>query len=101
MSAKNARFNPEDRKLFFQTIYTMLYVAALGGGSMAGSLLWQVFPKGMDNCNDGYQIVLSEGESLSEIILQHSLRLQDLIETATAGHSVKAKICPLKLKCCW
>ena len=103
MSSKHGVFKPENRKFFMETIYTMFYVSALGGSAMAGGIVWQLLPKGMENFNDGYEIVLSEDDPISQIILQHSLRLQDLTDTDSEICPIKAKsqICPLKLKCFW
>lgn len=97
MSSKDSKFKPEYRESFLATIYTVLYISALGGGAGAGGLLWQIFPKGMENFNDGYQIVLSEDESLSRIIIQQSKRLQDI--TACALRKPKSSMCPFKFKC--
>eukprot|EP00250_Pteridium_aquilinum_P020779 c24944_g4_i1 orf=205-1407(+) len=98
VSSKNTSFKSENRESFLSSIYTVLYISALGQGAGAGGLLWQLFPKGLENFNDGYQVVLSEDESISRIVKEHSQRLRDL--TTSGNEEPKGGSCPfIKFKC--
>ncbi|KAH7316057.1 hypothetical protein KP509_21G076800 [Ceratopteris richardii] len=96
LSSKTAGFKQEHRASFFSSIYTVLYILALPKGAAAGGFVWQLFAKGMENFNDGYQIVLSEDKTVSEIIKQHSERLASLTNEESKG-----PICPAIRFKCW
>ncbi|KAI5067599.1 hypothetical protein GOP47_0018127 [Adiantum capillus-veneris] len=99
VSSKSTSFKPEQRVSLLSSIYTVLYISALGKGAAAGGLLWQLFPKGMENFNDGYQLVLSEDEAVAQLVKRHAERLADL--TGSAYGKPKGGICPTIRFKCW
>ncbi|MCO5581565.1 hypothetical protein L7F22_035453 [Adiantum nelumboides] len=99
VSSNNANYKPENRINFLSSIYTVLYISALGKGAAAGGLLWQLFPKGMENFNDGYQLVLSEDRAVAQLVKQHAERLAALTSSAYREH--KGGICPTMRFKCW
>ncbi|MCO5602851.1 hypothetical protein L7F22_056990 [Adiantum nelumboides] len=99
VSSNSANFKPEDRVNFLSSIYTVLYISALGKGAAAGGLLWQLFSKGIENFNDGYQLVLSEDQAVAQLVKQHAERLAALTSSAYREH--KGGICPTMRFKCW
>eukprot|EP00249_Psilotum_nudum_P006639 c19949_g1_i1 orf=696-1877(-) len=82
MSDKDPGFSVSNRDSFMSAIYDAFYKSACSGGPGAGTLVWQLFPEGMDNWSDGNQIVLSRNPSTAAIIMNQSKRLQ-ILNTAT------------------
>ncbi|XP_074273658.1 mannan endo-1,4-beta-mannosidase 6-like [Silene latifolia] len=75
VSRKNPECNSCYRDATFKLVYETLEESAKRGGSAAGSLMWQLFPEGVDHMCDGYEVVLSKSASFSDIIALHSTRM--------------------------
>ena len=75
VSSKDPGYNTTYRDTLISTVYSAILNSTKKGGSGAGSLLWQVFPEGTDNMDDGYAIVFSKSPSTSSIVSRHSNRL--------------------------
>ncbi|KAM3323960.1 mannan endo-1,4-beta-mannosidase 5 [Capsicum chacoense] len=67
-SSKDPGFNQNIRETFMSTIYRNVYSFAKDGGTMAGSLIWQLVAQGMENYDDGYCIELGQNPSTAGII---------------------------------
>ncbi|XP_010550422.1 PREDICTED: mannan endo-1,4-beta-mannosidase 7 [Tarenaya hassleriana] len=65
----------DKRDTIFNTVYGKIYASAKGQGAAAGGLFWQLLTESMDNFQDGYGIVLSEGSSTVNVISQQSRKL--------------------------
>jgi len=63
------------RDQLYRTIYSIVYSSASHGGAAAGNLFWHLLAEGMDNFNDGYEIVLSQNPEISGLIAQESQKL--------------------------
>jgi mannan endo-1,4-beta-mannosidase len=75
VSSKDPGYNSTYRDTLISTVYSSILNSTKKGGSGAGSLLWQVFPEGTDNMDDGYAIVFSKSPSTSSIVTLQSTRL--------------------------
>ncbi|XP_018814365.2 mannan endo-1,4-beta-mannosidase 6-like isoform X1 [Juglans regia] len=75
VSSRDPGYNLSFRNTLLNTVYKTQLDSTKKGGSGAGSLLWQLFPEGTENMDDGYAIVLSKSPSTSHIISLHSSRL--------------------------
>ncbi|XP_039683648.1 mannan endo-1,4-beta-mannosidase 6 isoform X4 [Medicago truncatula] len=75
VSSKDPGYNSTYRDTLISTVYSAVLNSTKKGGSGAGSLLWQVFPEGTDNMDDGYAIVFSKSPSTSSIVTLQSTRL--------------------------
>ncbi|CAI8583629.1 unnamed protein product [Vicia faba] len=75
VSSKDPGYNSTYRDTLISTVYSSILNSTKKGGSGAGSLLWQVFPDGTDNMDDGYAIVFSKFPSTSSIVSLQSYRL--------------------------
>ncbi|KAK9033102.1 hypothetical protein V6N11_018140 [Hibiscus sabdariffa] len=75
VSAKDPGYNSSFRDALISTVYKMVLNSTKKGGSGAGSLLWQLFPNGMDSMDDGYAIVLAKSPSTAKLISLHCSRL--------------------------
>lgn len=62
------------RDAFFGVAYDAIYSSARAGGPLRGGLFWQLLGQGMDNANDGYQIVFPTSPSTANVILKQSTR---------------------------
>jgi mannan endo-1,4-beta-mannosidase len=58
----------------------------LNGGTFAGGLVWQLLDEGMDSYNDGYEIVLTQNSSTSNVISQQSSKMIALEHTLGNKH---------------
>lgn len=76
VSVKDPGYNSSFRDTTYNTVYKTLVNSAKTGGSGAGSLMWQLFPDGTEYMNDGYAIVLSKSQSISDMISLNSARLE-------------------------
>ncbi|KAA8517630.1 hypothetical protein F0562_015104 [Nyssa sinensis] len=63
VSTKDTGYNSSFRDTIISTVYNSLLNSTKKGGSGGGSLLWQLFPEGTDNMDDGYAIVISKSPS--------------------------------------
>uniref|UniRef100_A0A5B7A9E2 mannan endo-1,4-beta-mannosidase n=2 Tax=Davidia involucrata TaxID=16924 RepID=A0A5B7A9E2_DAVIN len=75
VSAKDTGYNSSFRDTLISTVYNTLLNSTKTGGGGGGSLLWQLFPEGTDNMDDGYAIVLPKSPSTAKIISLQSTRL--------------------------
>ncbi|TYI93278.1 hypothetical protein E1A91_D02G126300v1 [Gossypium mustelinum] len=75
VSSKDPGYNSSFRDALISTVYKTVLNSTKKGGSGAGSLLWQLFPEGMDNMDDGYAIVLAKSPSTLNLISLHSSKL--------------------------
>ncbi|KAL7156249.1 hypothetical protein ABFS83_03G131200 [Erythranthe nasuta] len=71
-SSKDAGFSLNERDLYMGNVYRDIYRFARTGGTMSGSLVWQLMAQGMDEYNDGYDIVLSQSPSTAGIMSRQS-----------------------------
>ncbi|OIW07441.1 hypothetical protein TanjilG_19282 [Lupinus angustifolius] len=76
VSSKDPGYNSSYRDTLISTVYNTILNSTRKGGSGAGSLLWQVFPDGTDNMDDGYGIVFSKFTSTSSIVSLQSNRMK-------------------------
>ncbi|KAI4967523.1 hypothetical protein ZWY2020_025283, partial [Hordeum vulgare] len=58
LSLKDGKFENEFRKTFMQTVYNNLLGSWESGMVGGGCLLWQLFPKGAEHMDDGYELFL-------------------------------------------
>ncbi|KAJ4790408.1 hypothetical protein LUZ62_041654 [Rhynchospora pubera] len=78
-SRKDPGFTETNRDTFLETIYDTIYnLARSSNGSLAGGLIWQLFAEGMDSYSDGYDIVLTQAQSIVNIISNHSYAMSEL-----------------------
>lgn len=77
-SWKDPGYSNSQRDTMFMTVYTKIYMSARTGGPTAGGLFWQLLTKGMDNYRDGYEVVLGESSSTTNVITVQSQRLHSL-----------------------
>ncbi|KAK6792945.1 hypothetical protein RDI58_012026 [Solanum bulbocastanum] len=77
-TTKGPGFTPQQRDIIFNTVYSSIFSSAKGGGAAAGGLFWHLLAEGMDSFKDGYEIILSESSSVSDIIIQQSKRLNKI-----------------------
>ncbi|KAL3675707.1 hypothetical protein R1sor_025655 [Riccia sorocarpa] len=68
-------YKPEQRQKFFWTIYDSVYSSVEKGLSGVGSMLWQLFPKGMEDWDDGFAVYASD-PATARIIDSQGLRLK-------------------------
>ncbi|MCO5561257.1 hypothetical protein L7F22_014878 [Adiantum nelumboides] len=72
LSQWSGGFSVANRDRLLAATYGAVLESAQAGGAAAGMLIWQLFPPGMDNWSDGYQILLSQDASTAAIITQQS-----------------------------
>nr|XP_017254126.1 PREDICTED: mannan endo-1,4-beta-mannosidase 7 [Daucus carota subsp. sativus] len=77
-SLKNSGSGPRQRELQFQTVYYKVYASAKRGGAAAGGLFWQLLTEGMDSFRDGYEVVLSQTPSTTNIITYQCHKLHQI-----------------------
>lgn len=90
---KNSRvpgFVPAQRQQFFWTVYNSVFSSISKGGGGAGSMLWQLLPKGMEAWDDGFAIYASDSSTSSIIDVQTS-RLSKARATLMAAAADKPK----------
>ncbi|QHO39285.1 Mannan endo-1,4-beta-mannosidase [Arachis hypogaea] len=75
VSSKDPGYNATYRDNLITSVYKTILNSTKKGGSGGGTLLWQVFPEGTDNMDDGYAIVLSKSPSTSAVVSLQSSRL--------------------------
>ncbi|XP_057793799.1 mannan endo-1,4-beta-mannosidase 1-like isoform X2 [Salvia miltiorrhiza] len=76
---KSSKYGLHERDLYMRDVYRDIYRYATSGGTMSGSLVWQVMAEGMDQYYDGYQIVLSQNPSTARIISRQSRAMNGLM----------------------
>ncbi|KAK4741467.1 hypothetical protein SAY87_025055 [Trapa incisa] len=77
-SWKDPGYSTYQRDQLFNTVYYKVYSSAKRGGAVAGSLFWQLLTEGMDTFRDGYEIILGEGSSTTNLISYQSHKLYQI-----------------------
>lgn len=77
-SVKDPNFSTYKRDQLFNLVYNNIYLSAKHGGAAAGGLFWQLLAEGMESFGDGYDIVLSQRSSTTNIISQQGRRLYQI-----------------------
>ncbi|KAH0662613.1 mannan endo-1,4-beta-mannosidase 5-like [Solanum tuberosum] len=67
-SSKDPGYSQNARDTFMSLVYRNVYNFAKAGGTMGGSLVWQLVAQGMDNFDDGYSIILAQNPSTAGLI---------------------------------
>ncbi|KAL0326441.1 UNVERIFIED_CONTAM: Mannan endo-1,4-beta-mannosidase 2 [Sesamum radiatum] len=79
-SSKDPGFSLNEREVYMGNVYRDIYrFARRGGGTMSGSLVWQLMGEGMDGYHDGYEIILSQTPSIAGIISRQSHAMTTLM----------------------
>lgn len=89
ISSRKAGYSVDKRNRILQMVYGKIYASARNGGSGAGGLFWQLLAPGMDSYRDGYEIVLNENPSTSNLIAQQSYRLKQFSRLLARGIDVR------------
>ncbi|GLJ16783.1 hypothetical protein SUGI_0289040 [Cryptomeria japonica] len=74
-SSRDPGYNSSYRETLIQTVYDNIMLSAKKGGAGAGSLIWQLFPEGVEYMADGYEVVLSKSPSIAKIMKAQSVSL--------------------------
>ncbi|KAM3358942.1 hypothetical protein P3S68_021875 [Capsicum galapagoense] len=74
------------RDTFMSNVYRNVYNLAKEGGTMAGSLVWQLMAHGMENYDDGYCIVLGQNPSTTQIISDQAHVMTSLAQSFNQPH---------------
>ncbi|KAJ4846000.1 Mannan endo-1,4-beta-mannosidase 2 [Turnera subulata] len=82
-SKKDPGYSTTVRDSFLNSVYTSIYNFAKNGGTLGGGLVWQIMAEGMDSYFDGYEIVLSQDPSTTNVIAQQSNKMTALEHTLT------------------
>lgn len=77
-SSRDPGYTSSYRDTFIQNVYESILASARKGGAGAGSLIWQLFPEGVDQLNDGYEVVLSKSPSTAKVLKEQSVALWEL-----------------------
>ncbi|MQL85223.1 hypothetical protein Taro_017744 [Colocasia esculenta] len=78
VSSKDDRFDDAFREAFIGAIYDTLLSSTGKGGAAGGCLLWQLFPEGVENMDDGYAVVLAKSPAATRMLALQSQRLRAL-----------------------
>ncbi|KAI7745908.1 hypothetical protein M8C21_005536 [Ambrosia artemisiifolia] len=90
-SSKDPEYSVNKRDAYMNAVYRNIYMEARSGGTVGGSLVWQLMADGMGSYGDGYEIILSENPSTDGIISQQShamTSLSRLLRTRTQNMPV-------------
>ncbi|CAH9115914.1 unnamed protein product [Cuscuta epithymum] len=77
-SSRDGGFSIEGRNSFLSKVYENTCELAKDGGTMAGSMVWQLMAHDMDAWDDGYSIVLPQNPSTASVISKQSKAMKDL-----------------------
>ncbi|KAK1319323.1 Mannan endo-1,4-beta-mannosidase 1 [Acorus calamus] len=77
-SSRLSGYNTGQRDTLYSSVYNTIYGCARSGGPCSGALFWQLLEEGMDNWDDGYEVVMSEQPSTANIIAQQSRQISSL-----------------------
>ncbi|XP_052190647.1 mannan endo-1,4-beta-mannosidase 5-like [Diospyros lotus] len=77
-SSKDPKYSTNKRDSFMRTVYEMIDKLVKSGGTIGGSLVWQLMAAGMEPYHDGYEIILSENLSTNEVISMQSSQMAGL-----------------------
>ncbi|XP_047979580.1 mannan endo-1,4-beta-mannosidase 5-like [Salvia hispanica] len=86
-SSKDPGYTLNKRDTYIGNVYRDVYRYAQNGGTMSGSLVWQVMAEGMESYGDGYEIVLSQSTSTAGIMSRQAHALGALAANGTHGPS--------------
>ncbi|KAL2609679.1 hypothetical protein R1flu_028252 [Riccia fluitans] len=65
-------YQPQMREQLYSTVYNSVYSSITKGGAGAGTLFWQLLPKGMESWDDGFGVFASDSSLVSTINSQSS-----------------------------
>ncbi|KAL2539015.1 Mannan endo-beta-1 [Forsythia ovata] len=85
-SSKDPRYSLTARDLYMSNVYRDIYRFARTGGTMSGSLVWQLMAQGMESYYDGYEIILSQNPSTAGIMSRQSHAMTDLSHLFIGPH---------------
>ncbi|XP_057501968.1 mannan endo-1,4-beta-mannosidase 5-like [Actinidia eriantha] len=77
-SSKDPGYNLNSRDSFMNAVYSNMDNLAKSGGTIGGSLVWQLVAGGMEPYHDGYEIVLSENPSTDGVLSSQSRQMVGL-----------------------
>nr|CAD1823861.1 unnamed protein product [Ananas comosus var. bracteatus] len=77
-SWKDPGYSNNERDSLFSTVYSKIYQSARTGGATGGGLFWQLLAAGMDSYRDGYEVILGENPSTTNVITVQCRRLHYL-----------------------
>lgn len=75
MSKNDPGYSISTRDSFMNSVYSSIYSLAQNGGTFAGGLVWQLLDEGMEQYNDGYEIVISQDPSTTSVMSQQSSKM--------------------------
>ncbi|KAL1542752.1 Mannan endo-1,4-beta-mannosidase 2 [Salvia divinorum] len=84
-SSKGAVYTLDKRDTYIGNVYRDVYRYARSGGTLSGSLVWQVMAPGMESYYDGYEIVLSQSPSTTAVMSRQARALGALAGNGTHG----------------
>ncbi|XP_052188999.1 mannan endo-1,4-beta-mannosidase 5-like [Diospyros lotus] len=74
-SSKDPGYSIYARDSYMKAVYGTIDYLAKYGGTVGGSLVWQLMAPGMEPYHDGYEIILSENPSTDEVISRQSSQM--------------------------
>ena len=77
-SIKSNGSSIQARDSFLEEVYSYIYNLARGGGTIGGGLVWQIMGENMEGYYDGYEIVLPQSPSTTQVIYQQSTKMTGL-----------------------
>ncbi|CAN4099992.1 unnamed protein product [Withania somnifera] len=87
-SSKDPGYNQNAREAFMSLVYRNVYNFAKAGGTMGGSLVWQLVAQGMDDFDDGYSIILAQNPSTAGLIAGQSHAMTTLAHMVNSPNMV-------------
>nr|XP_027093945.1 mannan endo-1,4-beta-mannosidase 5-like [Coffea arabica] len=88
-SSRDPGYSLRARDDYMSNVYRITYGYARSGGTMSGSLIWQLMAQGMDSYDDGYAVVLGRNPSTTAIMSRqaHAMSaLSHLVAGADDAH---------------
>ncbi|KAL2538949.1 Mannan endo-beta-1 [Forsythia ovata] len=85
-SSKDPGYSLTARDFYMSNVYRDIYRFARTGGTMSGSLVWQLMAQGMESYYDGYEIILSQNPSTAGIMSRQSHAMTDLSHLFIGPH---------------
>ncbi|XP_057973739.1 mannan endo-1,4-beta-mannosidase 5-like [Malania oleifera] len=88
-SSKDPGYTINARESYLNSVYTTInnFARSGNGGTIAGSLVWQLMAQGMEPYHDGYEIVLSQNPSTARIISAESHQLTTMVHALSRLHA--------------